>query len=219
MKLNKKQIVTLALAVCLIAILSVGTLAWFSDSDSVTNKFYVATSTEDPDDIFSVDIKENVDTDGDGTPDTVVDEGDVPDGGYDYEDIYPGAELVKEPMVENTGSYDQYIRVLVSVDEEWDALVGDLTGTYKGYDNTVWTAAGKTTADGKVTYTYYLNTILKPDEAQTLFTHVVIPAELTQEDFATLESGMFTMDIVAEAVQADNTGDSAQAAFTLVMGE
>ncbi len=217
MKLNKKKIVTLALAVCLIAILSVGTLAWFTDSDSVTNKFHVATSTEDPDDIFSVDIKENVDTDGDGQPDTVVDEGDVADGGYDYQDIYPSAELVKEPIVENTGSYDQYIRVLVTVDEEWDALVGDLTGTYKGYDSTVWTAAGKTTADGKVTYTYYLNSILKPDATQTLFTHVVIPAQLDQDDFATLENGMFTMDIVAEAVQADNTGDSAQEAFALVM--
>lgn len=218
MKLNKKQILTIALAVSLIAILSFSTLAWFTDSDEVTNKFQVATSTEDPDDIFSVDVKENVDTDGDGNPDTVVDEGNVPDGGYAYENIYPSAELVKEPIVENTGAYDQYIRVLVTVDEEWDLLVGDLTGTYKGFDATVWTAAGKTTENGKVTYTYYLNSILAPDATQTLFTHVIIPAELTQQDMATLENGMFTMDIVAQAVQADNTGDNAQDAFALVMG-
>lgn len=210
--MNKKKIFVLALAICLFAILSIGTLAWFSDSDSVKNEFHVATSTEDPDDIFSVGLQEKVDTDGDGIPDTTVDDG------AQYEDIYPGAKLVKEPFVTNTGAYDQYIRVLVTVDEAYDVLVGDLTATYEGFDPSVWIAAGKQTENGKVTYTYYLNAILKPDETATLFTHVEIPAQLTEDDFATLTSGSFTMDIVAEAVQADNTGDTAQEAFALVMG-
>ena len=209
MKLNKKKILVLALALSLLALISAGTLAWFTDSDSVTNNFHVATSTQEPDDIFSVTLLENVDADGDGYADTVV-------GGYSFENIYPGAQLVKEPFVTNTGSYDQYIRVLVTIDAEYDALVGDLTETYLGYDNTLWTAAGKSTNSGKVTYTYYLNAILAPNTSQTLFTHVEIPAELDENDFARLSAGDFQMEIVAEAVQADNTGDNAQQAFALV---
>ena len=223
MKLNKKQVFTLALAVCLLAILSFSTLAWFTDSDDVTNRFHVATSTQDPDDIFSVDVMEKIDTDGDGVIDATVDIGDVPNGGFDYQDIYPSAELVKEPIVVNTGAYDQYVRMNVTIDKQWDTLVGDLTQTLKGYDDTVWTFSGKTEDNGKVTYTYYLNRVLVHSDTagagrETLFTHVVIPAELTQADMATLDSGMFTMTIVAEAVQADNTGDNAIDAFTLVMG-
>lgn len=224
MKLNKKQVFTLALAVCLIAILSFSTLAWFTDADEVTNKFHVATSTQDPDDIFSIDVMEKIDTDGDGVIDATVDVGDVPNGGFDYQDIYPSAELVKQPIAVNTGAYDQYVRMLVTIDKEWDTLVGgDLTATLKGYDATVWSFGGKTEENGKVTYTYYLNRVLPYSDTEntgreTLFTHVIIPAQLTQEDMATLQGGMFTMDIVAQAVQADNTGDNAVEAFALVMG-
>ena len=224
MKLNKKQVFTLALAVCLIAILSFSTLAWFTDSDDVTNKFHVATSTEDPDDIFSIDVMEKIDTDGDGVIDSTVDVGDVPNGGFDYERIYPSAELVKQPIAVNTGAYDQYVRMHVTIDKQWDELVdGDLNKTLKGLDTTKWIFAGKTEANGKETYTYYLVRVLPhsdPDNTgrETLFTHVIIPAELTQADMATLQGGMFTMDIVAEAVQADNTGDNAVDAFALVMG-
>lgn len=39
--MNKKKLLAVALAVCLIAILSFTTLAWFTDSDSATNTFTV----------------------------------------------------------------------------------------------------------------------------------------------------------------------------------
>ena len=52
--MNKKKVFILALAVCLIAILSMSTLAWFNAADDVTNKFMIA------------------DSDGDGTPDFSV---------------------------------------------------------------------------------------------------------------------------------------------------
>lgn len=220
--MNKKKVLVLALAVCLLAILSFSTLAWFTDFDEVTNQFHVATSTEEPDDIFSIDVQEQVDTDGDGVADAIIDEGKVDDG-FHYENIYPSAELVKAPKAVNTGKYDQYVRMHVTVDEAWDALVnGDLNATLKGLDTAKWTFAGKTVEGGKVTYTYYLNRVLPHSDVEntgceTLFTHVVIPETLTQEDMAALTDGMFTMDIVAEAVQADNTGDNAQDAFALVM--
>ena len=49
---NKKKVFVVAVAVCLIAILSMSSLAWFSDADEVTNQFMVSTSgdEDDPDD-------------------------------------------------------------------------------------------------------------------------------------------------------------------------
>ena len=46
MKFNKKKVFVTALAVCLIAILSMGSLAWFSHKDSVYNEFFVADSED-----------------------------------------------------------------------------------------------------------------------------------------------------------------------------
>lgn len=63
MKMNKKKVFTLALAVCLIAILSMGTLAWFSDSDSIKNDFMFDDSNNDGTPDFKVDVFE---TDGNG---------------------------------------------------------------------------------------------------------------------------------------------------------
>ena len=61
MKLTKKKVFVAALAVCLVAILSMGSLAWFSAQDEVDNKFMIATSEDlDPDDIFSVNVWESI---------------------------------------------------------------------------------------------------------------------------------------------------------------
>ena len=64
-------------------------------------------------------------------------------------------------------------------------------------------------------YVYYVNKIVAPTESIRLFDGVIIPTDLTQQDVAneklsdgvtanTLKDG-FTIDIFAEAVQADNT--------------
>ena len=47
MKLNKKKVVVSALAVSLVAILSFGTIAWFSAEDTIENKFHFADSDDD----------------------------------------------------------------------------------------------------------------------------------------------------------------------------
>ena len=77
MKMNKKKVFTLALAVCLIAILSMGSLAWFTDSDEIKNEFMIAGSDDeqDPDKVFSVDVWENTpdgDKDDDGNDIVVI---------------------------------------------------------------------------------------------------------------------------------------------------
>ena len=105
--MNKKKLLSLALVVIMIAVLSFGTLAWFNDSDSVKNEFHIATSDDpsDPDDIFSVDLWEK-------TPDNEKEQ-----VGHIYEKILPGSNLTKAVNVENTGAYDQYIRVVVTLSD------------------------------------------------------------------------------------------------------
>ena len=88
--MNKKKLFSVAVIMIMIAILSVSSLAWFTDSDSLQNDFMVATSDDkDPDDIFSLDLWEN-------TPDKEKEQ-----VGHVYEDILPGSELKKEVFVEN----------------------------------------------------------------------------------------------------------------------
>ena len=232
MKLNKKKVLTVSLAISLVAILSFGTIAWFSDTDEVTNTFKVATSTEKPDDIFSVNVFERVDKDGDGVYDEVI----YAPEGHTYEDILPGDNLGKKPTIRNTGSYDQYIRVKVTVNNasawtdifekyEQDGLT--LDSIFLGHDENEWTRKVDETVldqtENTLTYVYYLNRILEPHKDggvdAYLFTSVQIPQQLTQDDMATFGSGEFNIKIVAEAVQTENVGANAIEAFGTVMGQ
>lgn len=223
--MNKKKLVSLALVVILIATISFSSLAWFNDKDEVTNKFYVATSDDpsDPDDIFSVDVWEKVDTDGDGVADTVSPGEDVDGGGAEFKDILPGAKYIKEPTVENTGAYDQYIRVVVTLSDAdaWVAALGyhyDLSTIFLGHDETKWTRDKGSHVGDELIYVYYLNEALEPGKTETLFTHVQLPTSLTQEQMAKLNGG-FELKVRADAIQTENLGeevDTAKEAFTVV---
>ena len=213
MRMTKKKVFVAALAVCLVAVLSMGTLAWFSDSDSVTNKFMIADSESDPNEIFSVDVWEN-------TPD-----GDKDQDGYEYKDILPGDQLKKEVYVENTGAYDQYIRVKVTVNnaDAWIAALGngyDLGTMFLGHDETKWTRyeVGEYSSDANGSYytmVFYLNEKLAPNATVNLFETVEIPSQLTQQQMSFV-GGQFDLTILAEAVQTENVGDSAYEAFQTV---
>jgi len=219
MKLTKKKVVSIALVVCLIAILSVGTLAWFSDDDAVTNKFYIADSEDDtPDEIFSVDVWEN-------TP-----EGDGDQDGAEYADILPGDLLQKDAKVQNTGHYDQYIRVTITVSdaEAWVNALGagyDVTDLLVGFDPTVWVHGWNNMIDlqpgdpipANIVYVMYLKNILPAEGADTVtvFESVKIPETLTREQAAAFNAdGVhgFTIDIKAEAVQTENVVPAGTAA-------
>lgn len=234
MKMTKKKLFTIAVAVCMIAILSFSSLAWFTDDDTVTNKFQMATSSDDVDDIFSVDIIERVDEDGDGDYDKEIDLNDDPDGGYVYEDILPNSVLSKAPAARNTGAYSEYVRVNVTVDhaaalitlmEKYDL---DLESVFGGFDDDKWTRYYEPQFDEEadtVTYTYYLNRELLPAQEnnevideETLFTTVTIPYQFTREDMAALSDGVFELNIVAEAVQSENLGENSHPykAFKLI---
>lgn len=223
MKLNKKKVFTLALAVCLIAILSMNSLAWFTDNDSVKNDFFIADSDDDTaDEIFSVDVYENYDSNGDGTDEEYQ-------SGIIYEDILPGDELQKEAYVKNTGYYDQFIRVTVTLSDAtaWiNALGVDfvIEDCLVGFDETMWSHIEKT-IEGQtdtITYVLYYKGILDgadEDEATatdpnqiTVFEGLKIPETLTREQ-AVAFGGGFDINIFAEAVQTENLGTNAYDAF------
>lgn len=204
--MNKKKLLSLALVVIMIAVLSFGTLAWFNDSDSVKNEFHIATSDDpsDPDDIFSVDLWEK-------TPG-----GDKDQDGHSYEAILPGSNLKKEVNVENTGAYDQYIRVVVTLSDgkAWLKVLGagyDLDSIFFGHDESKWTRSVGTIVGDEIIYVYYLNEKLAPTKTATLFTNVKIPTFLTQEDMAKLGGG-FELTIRADAIQTENLGDGVDTA-------
>lgn len=216
MKLNKKKVFTLAIAVCLIATLSLGSLAWFTDTDSVTNDFFVAGSEdENPDDIFSIDVWE------DATEDDPTGEGKIQDG-IKFDDILPGDELYKEVNVENTGSYPQYVRVTVTVTDAdiWQAIFDE---TYVPLQEIVsnlntnllpWSTVSDQVAN-TLTYVFYYQQILGVDEVVTVFDEVKIPEALTREQAAKMAGG-FQINVVADAVQTENVGNSASEAFKTV---
>lgn len=217
MKMNKKKVFVTALAVSLIAILSFSTIAWFNAKDEITNTFKVADSDDEgttPD--FSVDVFET-DEDGKET------EGNL------YEDILPGDVLHKDPTVRNTGSYDMYVRVLVTLSDAdlWISLSDkyDIVNTHSGkadhypilekmikvdtnnwvrYDAPIYNAEKNT-----LTYAYYYEDVVKAGTGKDsvtkpVFKTITIPDVLQQADMDFEEGVDFTVDIKAEAVQARN---------------
>ncbi len=223
MKLTKKKVFVSALAICLIAIISMGTLAWFSAQDEVTNKFMIADSDDDtPDEIFSVDVWEN-------TPD-----GEKDQDGYEYTDILPGDTLKKEARVENTGHYDQYVRVTVTISDAqaWIAALGadfNVADVFDGFVaadwNHIWNNMnGATTIPENFVYVMYYKDIVEPGDVINVFNNVKIPTSLTREE-AVAFGGNFDITVKAEAVQTENVvpegtaaADAAWAAFKTVEG-
>ena len=65
---------------------------------------------------------------------------------------------------------------------------------------------------------YYLNHKLEPGKSAVLFENVFIPGEFEQDDM-TFASNDFSINIKAEALQADNTGDNAMDAFFKYWGK
>lgn len=222
MKNRKKTILLAASCICLLAVTAFGTLAYFTANGSAENRFMVAGyDPENPDkpinkdDLFSVKVEETAPDPDD--PDNEKN----PDGpGNIYKNITPGDTRTKDPTVVNTGKYDQWVRVKVTLTNAaaWKnayAGITDLTTIAKGLDATKWTLDGTEPAeeDDKLVWTYYLNDKLAPEGRATLFTSVVIPAELDVEDMVALKE--FKLTVAADAIQSKNTGDTAQDAFVL----
>lgn len=160
--MKKRNILTLALVICLIAIMACGSLAYFTDKEAVTNIFKTsfddATDKDGDGDIDDDDIKDSIfsivvyETDNTKTDGSVTYEGNT------YDEILPGTTYDKDPTIKNTGSYDAYIRVHVTVNkaQEWANAIAkhmeqldtdkdgkyDLTGIFDEFDATKWSRFG-----------------------------------------------------------------------------
>ena len=208
----KKRVAVILSMVSLLAICSVGTLAWFKTSDSITNKFMVADSNGNGTSEFKIEIWE-----------TDILNPDVKDyDGIEYENILPGSVLKKNPTVENTGDFDQWVRVLVTFDEYTklkeacirNGLSEDLC-EWLDINSALWDKGSSTYAeeDDTMTYAYYYKNKLSKDQTAVLFNEVTIPESFGIEDmqFANRD---FNISIKAEALQADNTGVNALESFS-----
>ena len=205
--MKKKSILMAAIAVMLVAVLVVGgTLAYFTDTKSATNTFTVG----------DVKIK--------------LDESNVKDPNGDrvtsneYTGVLPGIQYKKDPVVTNTGKNGAYVRAVVTIENgmNWMGL----------YNENVWTApqaeAFKKLICNKMgegwsleDYNYVTNAergstdfvaVLKYDgvlaagKATTaMFENIMLPTNATASDITTrvAQNGVFHIDVVAQAIQAD----------------
>lgn len=206
--MNKKKLLTLALVVIMIATISFSSLAWFTDTDAAENKFTIGgAGAEDPDQIFSVDVKENVDG-----KDEAVDR-------MEFENILPGDKFKKEAFITNTGSYDQYIRVVMTV-TDWEQVKGLITinmddafnKNWHIYDSGVavqndvlYPHSNAKVVDGSLVVTMYLNKKLAPGETVNIMDYVEISTKATQKDFANAAfADGFQITFDADAAQTEN---------------
>ena len=224
--MNKKKVLSLALVVIMIAILSFSTLAWFTDNESVKNDFQIAGSDDDTaDEIFSVDVWEDRNGDGVAHNELTGEE-----EGLNYKDILPGDVLDKVVYVKNTGYYDQYIRVTVTVSDysAWCTVLNKAHGTAFALREIVndldaanlWHVCDGEidTAADTITYTLYYQRILvgKQESANDnglntpeaiVFKSVKIPASMTQAQAVEFEKN-FQITVKAEAAQTENILDT-----------
>ena len=207
--MNKKKLLSLALVVIMVAILSFNTLAWFTDTDSAKNDFTIGgAEAGNPDSIFSVEVWENVD----GV--------DHPVEKNTFEDILPGDKFKKEAYVKNNGSYPQYIRVVMTI-SDWELVKNLVTINMDdafadnwyispgnaGVKNDVLIDYSNTELDanGSLVVTMYLNKILYPGETVHIMDFVKISTAATQNDFAdpAFADG-FQIRFDADAAQTEN---------------
>jgi len=230
--MSKKKLLSLSIVVIMVAILSFSTLAWFNDTQSVTNDFYVADSDGDGTPDFSVDVEEST-TDENGEKPGIPNA----NGGLTYENLLPGDVLSKIIWVENTGDYDQWVRINITISDwsvwekaiikalqaEGETAIGDIAvNNYvyntllEGFDRDLYLSRGDQTDDpvnDTTTYTLYYKEILKPGDAFQVMQNVKIPAVLEQEDMNFGTDG-FTITVKAEAIQVANLkATSSVAAF------
>lgn len=214
--MNKRRILAIAMSLVIVAILAIGaTLAYFTDTKTATNTFTMG------------DVKIKLDEEDVKNP-----EGDrVTENEYD---VYPGAEVKKDPTVHNTGKNGAYIRATVNV-SNWANLVAAYypdfgkAFPYKDYEEAAlkllvgdlgagWSVvevkAGDTFVLGQLDVKFVLkyDGILPSGEDTTaMFQKVIVPAGIDNDSAATFKQ----IKIVAQAMQANGftTWEDAFAAF------
>lgn len=114
--MKKKRVLGMVTALALTAVVCIGgTLAYLSaQSQTVTNTFTVGKGYIDGDDGLALKLDEE---------DILKDDGSRTMTGNEYKDLYPGADVVKDPTVYLTGgSVESYVFVKVTGADELEAI-------------------------------------------------------------------------------------------------
>lgn len=213
MSKTKKTLLMMVCAVMLVLVSVMGTMAYLTSTDTVTNTFTVG----------NVQIKlDEAAANADGS--LIADAARVKANSYK---LLPGHTYNKDPMVTVlNGSEASYIKMTVTFSKanELDAIFAptgaDLTSIFKGYDSANWIAKGNTKDAAANTRTYefwYKETVGAPtaDVAlDALFDSITIPGEITQAQLETIKD--MTITVTAYAIQADGfaNADAAWAKFS-----
>lgn len=234
MKKQTKALLTLLCAVLLVVGSVMGTLAYLTSQDSVTNTFTVGDVK-----IFLDEAKVNVDgepVDANGNP--VDDVANAPRVDKNEYHLLPGHTYTKDPMVTvEADSEESYVRMLVTfnfskeLDEIFAANGANMTDIFVGYSAENWPLFDITEDEATNTRTYefrYKDTVLKSAADQPLdplFDAIAIPGFINNDQLATLMKydaegklvDQFKINVVAHAIQADglDTDDEAWAAFDI----
>lgn len=212
MKTRSKALLLTLCAVLLVAASVLGTMAYLTSTDEVTNTFTVGQVK-----IKLDEAKANPDGSLVANADRVK--------ANEYK-LLPGHTYNKDPMVTVlSGSESSYVKMTVTFSKanELDAIFApggaDLTSIFNGYDAAKWIAKGNTkdaTANTRTYEFWYKETVGAPtaDVAlDALFDSITVPGTITNEQLATVE-GM-TITVNAYAIQADGfaNAEAAWAAF------
>lgn len=210
---KKKALLMMVCAVMLVLVSVMGTMAYLTSQDTVTNTFTVGKVA-----ITLDEAKANADG-------SLFDQGATRVKENNYK-LLPGHTYAKDPMVTVLeGSENSYIKMTVTFTKaaELDAIFApagaDMTSIFNGYDGSNWIAKDVTKDTVKNTRTYefwYKEAVAAPSEnvpLDALFDSIAVPGFITNEQLATIE-GM-TITVNAYAIQADGfaTPEAAWAAF------
>ena len=218
MEKAKKVLLLLMCAVLLVGMTIMGTVAYLTDNDTVTNTFTVGKV-----DITLQEYKIN--------GETGVKANELVSGNENIRMI-PGREIQKEPVLTVVGGSEEcYVRMFVKVtwpndangkfeDQQYHSwfMSGESAGFGAG-----WTAKGLikngSNANGDKSNTdiyefWYSTAVVKNTKDDTklpaLFTAIKIPGELSNEQIASTNGG--TVELIAQAIQAEGF-TTAEAAF------
>lgn len=203
--MNKRKILSLAMALSIVAIMAVGaTLAYFTDTDSKTNTFTVGN--------VNIHIDEWMGTDSD------------PDNWDEYVDqeLFPidHSKTTFNKLVEtvNDGSEAAYIRTFVTCPKDMYDYLGlgfnkssavNTNGDGKNmYSLTNWSDVGTYTINGEETAVFLCEYegVVAAGESVLSLTKVWLYDTVTNADIERfdLTEGAFNVEVVSQAIQAEN---------------
>ena len=154
----------------------------------------------------------------------------------EYTDVFPGIQYKKDPVVTNTGKNDAYVRAIVTVENGmnwmglynenvWTApqeeafmkLICDKLGAGWSIENIAYVTNAERGSTDFVATLKYTGVLKSGDATSAMFENVMLPTNATANDIATrvAQNGVFHIDVVAQAIQADgfDTWEAAFAAF------